>query len=1280
MDPISFTVGIVGLAGLFSVCLDVIDKVDSYKDFGLESRSITAQFEADKHLFKKWAHDVGIDKDSSGGNTHDALDNPETKLIVEKILMSIQEIFSKTENIVSTLHPTGEAGPTSFPDGIHFLNALKKPKKSEGAISRRGRIGWSLRSKTRFINQVERFGALVGRLHSLVPPKGSIGQVDVHPGPLSNGLSSRNDGAMWVSDSQKLLSDMKKRFESETRKDLDSWLGASWTNNIYDNFIRRRVDGTCEWILSRQVFLDWVSPDFPSGTAKILWVNGPAGHGKSILCANVIRYLSAVLEAPLAYHFCSSGSETRDPLTIVRSWISQVISCNRDAFELACDTYDIKDGHTASQTEIIELFQSIVHDIPDCTFVVDGLDECTWVEEKWKTDDAKSLTGFFDSIKQAVTHKTARILILSRDEPEIRHGLRTTLIDDVKQGFSEYKICPDDVRSDAMSFSRSVVDKQLTNKSEKLKEELSQRMANRCDGMFLWVKMLEGDLRGGKNKKQLEETIDHAPTALDHLYDRNWMKISHLQDKDRLRVFSILRWAAFSLRPLTILELTEALLIMDDNDFEDILLDELPDTIDEEYVNGELLGLCGSFLDIQKKEPNQDLGSRTIHLAHFSVKQYILCNMSAQGGLLPANEQLRATNEAFQSNIVANMCLRYLNLRNVWQEPLHFESGPVKRPFLDYAAGSWHHHTNENGSNYREVVELINALFSPENKSWEPWKNWFDANNNKSNIPEYQRGYTSTNILFYAALLGLRDTITYLLEEKGLDVNYVDEFQRTAIQAAAAKGQTLIVKLILAKDGDVTVPNIEGWTPLNLASDNGHVDIVKLVLEKGADVTKASNKGWSPLNSASDNGHIEVVKLLLEKGADITNEGWTPLNSASYSGHANVVKLLLEKGADVTNEGWTPLNSASYSGHADVVKLLLENGADVTKANSRGWTPLNSASGNGHIEVVKLLLEKGADITKANNEDSGHIEVVKLLLEKGADVTKANSRGWTPLNSASDSGHIEVVKLLLEKGADITKASNNGWTPLSSASDSGNLDVVEILLEKGADITAGTVSGHIPILSAVEKGHEVIANALLKHSDLSQYTHDVLNNLLYASAYGGCLSLLRLLIEQHEVAYDSIDIQGRNAAHFAALGGNLDILEYLLTKGINPSNIDMQGYGLLHYAASGASFDVVEKVIPFYKADLTRYNTWSPLHWACRRGSPALVKLLLENGLCESPVTTTDPVGHWSPYSIAAFHQNGNILDEPGKDIHGLKDVDLNTKVIGATDANMISMADVSPA
>lgn len=194
MEPISFTVGVVGLAGLFGVCLDVIERVDSYKDFGADSRSIIAQFEADKHLFTKWAQDVGISADKQKGNLHKSLEDPKTCSIVQQILSAIQEIFSQTESTLSSLQPVVEAGPTSFPDGIRFSDMRQRPQNPQTSFSQRRRISWSLRNKAKFISQVQRFGALVQSLRSLVPPDGHVGD----PSLLN---------------SQKLLDDMQKQIQ-----------------------------------------------------------------------------------------------------------------------------------------------------------------------------------------------------------------------------------------------------------------------------------------------------------------------------------------------------------------------------------------------------------------------------------------------------------------------------------------------------------------------------------------------------------------------------------------------------------------------------------------------------------------------------------------------------------------------------------------------------------------------------------------------------------------------------------------------------------------------------------------------------------------------------------------------------------------------------------------------------------------------------------------------------------------------------------------------------------
>jgi len=1033
------------------------------------------------------------------------------------------------------------------------------------------------------------------------------------------------------------------------RKELDLWLGASWTNDVYDNLIQKRLDGTCDWILSRQAFLDWISPDFPSGTSKILWINGPAGHGKTILCARVVQYLSTMLESPLAYYFCSSESETRrDSLTIMRSWVSQIISGNRDAFELACGKWETKDRRDASQSDIVDLFRTIIQHISNCTFVVDGLDECAWAAEKWKSDIGQSPKGFFESIKSAVANTTTRILILSRDEPEIRHSLRAVIAGDNYQDLNEYQICPDDVRPDTTLFSRSIIDNKLANKSETLKNELSQRMADRCEGMFLWVKMLEDQLRGGKNKKQLEETIDQTPTALSHLYDRNWIKISHFPEEDKLRAFSILRWAAFALRPLTILEITEALIV--DDDAEDLSIDELPEAIDEYYISTEIQGLCGSLLETRKAAEKQDLGSMTIHLAHFSVKQYILCNLPVQGELI-VNERLRVSSETFQSNILAKLCLRYLNYQIVWREPLQLQSDLDRRPFRNYAAGSWYYHATERGSNCREVIKLANALFSSNNGNWESWKKWFDANDDKSKMPESQRAITSTNPLFYASLLGLRDTVIYLLEEEKVGVNQVDEFKRTAVQAAALKGQTSIVKLLLEKGADVTVGNREGWTPLNSASDSGHVEVVKLLLEKGADITVATERGWTPLNSASSNGHVEVVKLLLEKGADITvatKRGWTPLNSASDRRHVEVVKLLLEKGADMAvadQDGWTPLNTASSSGHVEVVKLLLDKGADMAVADQDGWTPLNTASSSGHVEVVKLLLNKGADIATANQDgwtplnlasSKGHVEVVKLLLDKGADLTVKSNQGWTPLNTASSNGHVKVVKLLLEKGADITAATNQGWTPLNLASNSGHVEVVKLLLDKGADLRAATNQGWTPLNSASSNGHvEVVKLLLEKGADITVANQGW--TPLNLASNNGHVEVVKLLLEKGADLTAATN-QGWTPLNAASENGHVEVVKLLLNKVADIATANQDGWTPLNLASSKGHIEVV-KLLLNKGADIATANQdgWTPLNLASNNGHVEVVKLLLDKG---ADLTVKSNQG-WTPLNAAS--ESGHV-------------------------------------
>ncbi|RYP68260.1 hypothetical protein DL771_006762 [Monosporascus sp. 5C6A] len=1171
MEPVSLAVGITGLAGLaslFNTCLDAVVRVQSYNDFKDDSQTLDVQFNAEKLRFEKWGQAVGLDPEKLPADHHHALDDPDTFSAVQDLLRTIHKIYNA--NGISPRRPF-LAGTQLAKDGL-FSASHARPSHGAPSESKRRKLAWALGGKEERADQVKLFRELVQQLHDLVPPDGAkstrpirraTGLSSDAPVPLQGVSSSKGN---WPAELQQILDHLEEKIKAETRRELHAWLlGRYSPNDLYDDATQKRLDGTCEWILHRPIFLYWLSPAFPAKTAKLLWINGPAGFGKTILCTRIIEHLLSVLPEPVAHFFFSSDFESRgDPYVAIRSWISQVVSQDAGAFDLVRKRWEAEQEQVATRASVVKLFREILMAVPGCTLVVDGLDECTSLG-----DGSKSVARFLETVRKAVEDTTTRVLVISRNEAEIRNALTDT----TSLEFLEYKISPEDVRADTASYSRSIVDRKLPNKDEATRSDVSRRMADRCEGQFLWLKMQEDYLRKGKNKKQLEDAIASTPAGLERLYDRSWERITCLQGNDRARAVSLLRWAASALRPLTVCEITEAVLI--DENYDDFPIDELPDSVDQAYIDSEISGLCGPLLEVRHNptDPSPELG--TVHLAHFSVKQYLLCNITARGDLL-ANEILRASNEAIESTALAKLCLRYINFRRVWQGTPEDRSSPFGMWFRDYAAGSWYHHAIAGVADDAATNSLVNALFDMSNPTWDSWRRYFDENDEGLAKDEAADEASPPNPLYYASRLGLTTTLKYLLTERKYDAKSTEG--RMALGTSCERGNVEVVKLLLENGADLTITKKDGWTPLHAASVNGHVEVVKLLLEKGADVTTADNNGNTPLLAASATGRVEVVKLLLENGADATiasNNGWTPLNSASDNGHVEVVKLLLENGADVSiadSDGWTPLGLASGSGHVEVVKLLLENESSITVTNKTGRTPLYTASWNGHIEVVKLLLEKGANGVMADNSEwrpihaaseNGHIEVFKLLLEKGTDVTIASNSGWTPMHGASQNGHLEVVKLLIEKGADVTIASNSGWTPMHVASQNGRLEVVKLLIENGANVTIADRCGWTPMHVASQNGHLEVVQLLLATPNIeADRTDNHSRTPLFMASRWGHHAVVQLLLADCRISPEATDWYGSTSLFAAVRNGHVEAAKSLLVAGAVDSGTEVQdGFG-----------------------------------------------------------------------------------------------------------------------
>ncbi|KAL2686886.1 hypothetical protein Neosp_004429 [[Neocosmospora] mangrovei] len=165
MEATGLVVGVAGLAWLFNSCLEAVDKVQSYRTFGTDSRVLDTRFKVAKVRFERWGLGVGIEQGRLLPDHHSALDDRSTSTVVTDLLQIIIKTICDVNNEPS--RRTRAAGPSD--DEFSILHQSKAPY-AVTSESRKQRITWALWGKGGRTEQVELFEKLVQELHNLVPP------------------------------------------------------------------------------------------------------------------------------------------------------------------------------------------------------------------------------------------------------------------------------------------------------------------------------------------------------------------------------------------------------------------------------------------------------------------------------------------------------------------------------------------------------------------------------------------------------------------------------------------------------------------------------------------------------------------------------------------------------------------------------------------------------------------------------------------------------------------------------------------------------------------------------------------------------------------------------------------------------------------------------------------------------------------------------------------------------------------------------------------------------
>ncbi|EXL65766.1 hypothetical protein FOPG_18027 [Fusarium oxysporum f. sp. conglutinans race 2 54008] len=99
METAGLVIGVAGLAGLFTSCVEALDKIQSYRTFGTDSHVLNTRFKAARARFERWGPGVGIEQGRLKHPHHPALDDKAVSDAVAELLHIIVEAICDAGNV-----------------------------------------------------------------------------------------------------------------------------------------------------------------------------------------------------------------------------------------------------------------------------------------------------------------------------------------------------------------------------------------------------------------------------------------------------------------------------------------------------------------------------------------------------------------------------------------------------------------------------------------------------------------------------------------------------------------------------------------------------------------------------------------------------------------------------------------------------------------------------------------------------------------------------------------------------------------------------------------------------------------------------------------------------------------------------------------------------------------------------------------------------------------------------------------------------------------------------